>query len=342
MTTLEDERPRAPAYDTIDALPAEYVWKDRVPVGELAILAGPGGAGKGCITCDLAARISAGRPMPGSETADRPRHVLMASGEDHPNVVVRPRLEAAGADMAFVHDLTEIDGEQFCLADPAHIARLYAEVARLGDVALVILDPLTALAGVTIASVYRVRQIMTPLQRFCRMTGVSVLLTHHLTKDGKVAGSQAVKDSVRCVLKIEPDDDPEVLRIVVDKTNMGIRNPPVQRYRIVSSDEGVPVVDYLAETAKPANGYEAIMAVLADRAGRGELPVAGQAIAAETGIIYSTVRVYCQRLIAEGMVVSPERGMFSPAASNKDEKPQVSEPGAVTTPDTPPVTDAVL
>ena len=52
------------AYDSITATPPDFLWEGRLPMGEVSIIAGMGGCGKGLLLADLAARISRGDVMP--------------------------------------------------------------------------------------------------------------------------------------------------------------------------------------------------------------------------------------------------------------------------------------
>ena len=156
MTTLEAERPQAPqdddepgdlrSYADVDPLPAEWLWAGHIPFGELTIMAGLGGTGKGMLCCDLAARISRGDALPGGE-ASPPGSVLLVSAEDDPNVVTVNRLRAAGADMRRVFDLSYVAGAPFQVPD--NLPELRQAIADIPGCQLVILDPLAGIAPVS-------------------------------------------------------------------------------------------------------------------------------------------------------------------------------------------------
>ncbi len=291
-------------FASIDPLPALWTWRNRIPVGELTILGAPGGTGKGMLAADLAAKISTGTPLPDGGPADPPASVIMVSAEDDPNVVMAPRLIAAGADLDMISDLSMIDGAPFTL--PEHEGVLREAVGELPGCALVILDPLSGIAPVPLTSVARVRQVLAPLQSIARDTGVSILLTHHVTKIGSLAGSPAVRDAVRSVLMVDRDrSNPSVRCVRVAKSNMGVSDCPVVRYSI-AGDDGDARVTYLSEPGKPESGMEAILRWLAEAGG----VHSGQEIAAGVRISYATTRVYLARLAARGLVESPRRNAF--------------------------------
>ncbi|HLK10047.1 MAG TPA: AAA family ATPase [Candidatus Binatia bacterium] len=84
-----------------DVQPEEVVWlwKDRIPCGKLTLLEGDPDDGKSTVAYDVAARVSAGRAMPLDNTPRDPAGVIILSAEDGLADTIRPRLEAADADL---------------------------------------------------------------------------------------------------------------------------------------------------------------------------------------------------------------------------------------------------
>jgi hypothetical protein len=291
------------AFDAVEPLQGEWIWGNHIPTAEVTIAAGAGGVGKGMLCCDLAARVSRGDPLPGDDEAYPPSAVIWISAEDDSNVVTANRLRAAGADLTKIYDLSEINGTAFCL--PEHLPAL-TEAIRKTQARLVILDPLAGVAPVSLSSVTKVRSILTPVRDMARATGAAVLVTHHLTKDGKISGSPAVIDGVRSVLTVTRDkQDADVRAVAVLKSNMG-GDADVIRYKIVTDDDGSRArVQYVTDAElQPQSGQDKILAILTDE------PQSGQAIATVTGIEYSTVRVLMSRMVAAGKASSPSRGWF--------------------------------
>jgi hypothetical protein len=124
----------------------EWLWPGRVPFGMTTVLGGFPGVGKSTVLYDLAARVS----LEG-------KAVLIVTAEDHLAAVVRPRLEAAGANLDLVHivkvPITLPEG-----------TKLLAEAVRDLDVALVTLDPLVAFIGDSINTHrdHHVRRVLAP------------------------------------------------------------------------------------------------------------------------------------------------------------------------------------
>jgi hypothetical protein len=79
----------------------EWLWRDRIPAGDLTLFDGDPGTNKSSVALDLAARVSTGREMPDGTTGCQGGVVLLA-GEDSLSKTIRPRLDAAGADLSRV------------------------------------------------------------------------------------------------------------------------------------------------------------------------------------------------------------------------------------------------
>ena len=193
--------------------------------GQVVLIAGQGGCGKSMLTAWWAAACTRGE-LPGCE--GQPRSVGWVNAEDDPATSTAWRLRAAGADPSRVVDLTESeDGEPFEL--PRDIGRLRQAIDD-NALALVIIDPLSAVSSLTLTTVLSARKIMMPLQRAARETGCVIAVIHHETKaKGVVAGSKGLVDSVRMVLRVAPDEEVPSDRVLsVSKSNAGGDVAPVR------------------------------------------------------------------------------------------------------------------
>lgn len=85
-------------HSDIKRRPIEWLWQQRIPLGELTILDGDPGSNKSSLTIDLAARFSRGEEKPDG-SAGVCGGVLLLIGEESISKTVPLRLEAAGADM---------------------------------------------------------------------------------------------------------------------------------------------------------------------------------------------------------------------------------------------------
>jgi AAA domain len=190
----------------------EWLWPDRVPFGAITVLAGQPGLGKSLLTIELASKVSTGK------AGREPASVVLLSAEDSRSRVVKPRLEAAGADLKHVH-LPDITREGFAtgLVFPDDAPRL-REAVMTTEAKLVVIDPLSAhLAGrINSWNDQKVREALVPLHRMAEETGAAVLIVAHLNKGEspdplqRIGGSIGLAAAARSVLLVAPDpDDPD-------------------------------------------------------------------------------------------------------------------------------------
>jgi putative DNA primase/helicase len=206
--------------------------------------------------------------------------------------------------MARVFDLSTVNGAPFEL--PLHANVLRQAIEEIGNVRLVVLDPLAGVAPVSLTSVAKVRGILAPLRQIAHDTGCAIVITHHLTKGKEIAGSRAIIDGVRSVLTISRDSTDEDIRIVrVAKSNMGAQ-PDDIRYTITEGPEGAGV-EYVGAAAEALSGPERILKALDDAPGS----VSGQDLASAAGMPYGSARVLFTRMLAAGRIGSPGRGTFA-------------------------------
>src|SRR6185503_11668536 len=87
------------------------LWPSWIPLGMLSMLDGDPGLGKSTVLLDLAARLSRGDTMPDGSQGPGPAATVILTAEDDPARVVRPRLDAAGADVSRVAVIRMADGD---------------------------------------------------------------------------------------------------------------------------------------------------------------------------------------------------------------------------------------
>jgi hypothetical protein len=223
-----------------------WLWERLLPAGKLALLTGEPGLGKSSITVDLAARISRGE-LPG-DWHGSPRAVLVCSFEDDPIDVIRPRLDAAGADTAKVHfvEVDDEDGTPGLLRFPEDIARLRSRIERV-NAALLVIDPIVCTFSGDIDSHKdaHVRRAFGPLSKLAQETGCAVLCVSHTNKSNatdihrRQSGSIAFTGAARNVFLAAPDpEDPEKGRVFVHaKSNTGAL-APARRFAMAGVDVG--------------------------------------------------------------------------------------------------------
>ncbi len=220
-----------------------WLWPGRIPRGKLTILDGDPGVGKTTLTADLAARVSRGESMPGEEIGRSPGSVLLVSAEDGIADTLRPRVEAAGADLARVFALPQHERVPFDLGDPEHLDSLRKMIRNL-DVALVVIDPLMAYLGSAESHKDQdIRRVLGPLSRLAEDGGATILAVRHLNKSAggnalyRGGGSIGITAAARAVLLVARDPDDDGRRVLaVSKCNLAAPVPALA-FRIVTENE---------------------------------------------------------------------------------------------------------
>lgn len=183
----------------VQSEPVHWLWPGRIPLGKLTLLIGDPGLGKSLLTVDIAARLSRGEAFADSVTCDGGGTIFL-SAEDDAADTIRPRLDAAGADVSRIHVLEAVrvsrsDGstteKQFSLE--TDIAHLEAKLSELPDVRLVVVDPLSAyLGGKDSHANAEIRGLLSPLAAMASRRRVAVLCVTHLRKSPGAAVHRAI------------------------------------------------------------------------------------------------------------------------------------------------------
>jgi RecA/RadA recombinase len=202
---------------SVEPEPVNWAWSGRIALGKSHLLDGDPGLGKSTLALDLAARISTGFQMPDGSTGIGPAGVVILTAEDGIADTVRPRLEAAGADLDRIAVLTMVDdvGERPA-SIPDDLARVEQATVTMGA-RLVIVDPLMAHLAAAVNS-HRdqdIRRALAPLHGLAERTGAAVVVVRHLNKTPggnplyRGGGSIGIVGAVRIALLVAPDPDDE-------------------------------------------------------------------------------------------------------------------------------------
>ena len=260
--------------DQVEPKQIEWLWENRLARGKLTLLAGEPGIGKSQISLDIAARISKGGLWPDGGHAPL-GSVVILSAEDSSNDTLRPRLEAAGADLARVHALqgTKIEGRPVTFSLQAHLEMLGDKLVEIGDVALVDIDPITSYMGkIDGHQTVDVRTVLEPLAAFAERHDSAVLAISHPPKASQskalhaVTGSLAFVAAARMVFIAAREPQSERRLLLPVKNNLGKPAPGLGftlAQRFVSNDilashvlyDSAPVTT-TADEAVAASNYE--------------------------------------------------------------------------------------
>ena len=248
-----------------------WLWPGRLPLGKLAVLDGDPDVGKSTLALDIVARVTTGEPMPpGGLMPNHPANVVLMAAEDGLGDTIRPRLDAAGADVTRVHhfdkaprvdpDTGEVTWKFPSI--PEDIDALDALVVDTGAV-LVVVDVLMAyLSGK--ADSYKDQDVRRNLERLADMAtrrGCCVLLLRHLRKSRGTAlyaggGSVGIVGLARAgmIAAADPDDETGQRRILArSKGNLAAAWPSLAYTLTADKLDGVARVEWLGEVDTSAD-----------------------------------------------------------------------------------------
>jgi putative DNA primase/helicase len=203
--------------------------------------------GKSQISINLAAALTKTRQWPDGDEAPS-GSVIILSAEDAINDTVVPRLAAAGADSSRVYCLkcVRVDGQKRSFNIQANMNLIAQKLCEIGDVAMVVIDPVTAYLGGEIDShrTTDVRAALLPLEQFAEEFNVAVLAISHPPKSPStkalnfIAGSGAFTHAPRLTfMVIEDPEAPGRNLLLAVKNNLGPKADGLG-YSIVSAFVG--------------------------------------------------------------------------------------------------------
>jgi len=182
--------------DDVDPVPVDWLWEDRLARGHLTLLASDPGMGKSQITIDLSARQSKeGAHWPLGPRVGVASSIFLCS-EDSVADTIRPRAEAAGADLRKLHVLksTVVRGGKkrgFNLGDDLDL--LGEAISSVGDVGFVCIDALTSYMGkIDSHRNTDVRAVLEPVSGFAEAHKVAILGVTHIPKSSHGGGAEGV------------------------------------------------------------------------------------------------------------------------------------------------------
>ncbi|WP_201358647.1 AAA family ATPase [Mycobacterium paraintracellulare] len=332
--------------DTVAPEQVSWLWPGRVPLGKLVTLDGDPGLGKSTLALTMAATITRGGHWPDGTRCDHPGGVLVMSAEDGLADTIRPRLDAAGADVTRVHSvngrrLTDMELEPLWLSESG----VLRDAIEKTSARLLIIDVLMAYLSGDAHKDQDVRRILGPLARVADETACTMLLLRHLNKAKgsdplyRGGGSIGIVGAARSGLLVAPDPDDNDVRVLTSvKHNLAARAKS-WAFRVVAVNiNGVDTsrVEWIGEDPRGAlelmsdgdtaeNFGDMTNKVLDFVVSNGE--VRSAQIAKACGISGKAANQYLTRLENRKKIVRIGRGLYGPAKSSEmqDEGSEGSE-----------------
>ena len=214
----------------------EWLWKHRIPNGKLVSLSGNPGLGKTLVLIDIASRVTTGASWPDGCPGGEPGGVVICSAEDDPHDTLRPRCDAAGADVSrinLVQSVVQMDAKTKRRSERLiDLQRDLNAISKALDFTpgckLLIMDPINAYLGKTDSHKNaEVRQVLGPVAEMCHRKGVAFIYLGHLNKQAngpamyRTAGSLAFVAAARVAYIVaESKQDPNTRLFLPVKNNL--------------------------------------------------------------------------------------------------------------------------
>lgn len=215
--------------------PINWIWDGWIAGGKFHLLGGVAGTGKTTISLALASSITNGGRFP-DNTRSPSGNVVVWTGEDDIADTLTPRLMAMGANLDKVHFVQGViaeDGEQ-PFNPSTDMPILQQAIAKIGDVRLLIIDPIVSVVKGDSHKNAEVRKDLTPLIQMAENMGFAIIGITHFSKGTsgrepieRITGSLAFGAVARVVLvasKSKGEDGDDVRIFLRAKSNVGADN----------------------------------------------------------------------------------------------------------------------
>jgi hypothetical protein len=180
--------------------PPRWLWDDYLLRGGINLIVGAKGVGKTSLVCWLAARASLGADGFGG----KPLRVFIDTQEDDPEVVLRPRIEAASAELSMIETRRPGQPPWTFPRDLELLVDYLKQADRRGSsVDLIMLDSLAAyIPRFTQAEL--AAEALERLTLVCQRFGCALVFVHHFNKYGRsvdaaIGGAGAITRVARTV-----------------------------------------------------------------------------------------------------------------------------------------------
>jgi RecA/RadA recombinase len=212
-----------------------YLWPGVIPTHMSTALTGEPGEGKSLVAIDATARETSGTPFPayGEDAPAVKGHVFYVTSEGVPEMILVPRLIAAGADLSKVTIIegVRIESGEFSMFDvTAHLPMIVSRAKDFPDLKLIVIDPIASFIPERINpnQMNTVRQMMDRVSDLAYKLGIAALTVMHFNKASGVKAGQRTAGSGQFAAAVKMswsvirrEGDPRNVRLLVpQKSNI--------------------------------------------------------------------------------------------------------------------------
>jgi putative DNA primase/helicase len=225
----EPERFDLECLANVEPVPIRWLWPDHLAIGKLTLLGGDPDLGKTLICNDTAARLSTQRHWPNGPKPLKAGSTIFLCSEDATADTVRPRCEAAGADLTLLHVLKmrAENGRRKAFSLQDDLGTLGQAIDSV-SASLVCIDAITSYMGKCDSHrTTDVRAVLEPVADFAEDHNVAIIGVTHPPKAAQGSAIRALTGSYAFVaaprlaffVTSEPESDRRLLLPV--KNNIG-------------------------------------------------------------------------------------------------------------------------
>jgi archaellum biogenesis ATPase FlaH len=202
----------------------QWLFPDLIPLGNITVLDGQKGEGKSALAYDLAARITAGKPIPFCDSDPVGGGAILLQAEDDLGATVKASIEAAGGDPKRIRVHTK--AEPLYLDSREDLAKI-RQAAEEIDARLLVADPFSEFFSKSLKDEKTIRNSFRLLRGLAADLHMAAILVRHFTKSGTTAlyrglGGVAVVNAARSALVVGHDpssDDPYRHVLALNRTS---------------------------------------------------------------------------------------------------------------------------
>lgn len=212
--------------------PIDWLWRYWLATSKFHLLAGAPGQGKTTLGLTMIATVTIGGVWPDGTRCAKGNTVIFSSEDDAADTLL-PRIVAAGGDpkRVFFVQGTRIDGELVPFDPARDLLQLTQAMERIGDVRLVLVDPVVSAVSGDSHKNTEVRRALQPLVDLAASCGCAIIGITHFAKGGqgqdptqRVVGSVAFSAVARVVMvaaKVKGEDGQDARILARSKSNIG-------------------------------------------------------------------------------------------------------------------------